>query len=54
MIVNLDSINNQEKFKILCILLGLITINVTFGHGDFVGLVLVLLSLPYQNKKWND
>lgn len=47
MIVNLDSINNQEKFKLLCIVASIITINIAFGHCDFIGLIIILLSLPY-------
>ncbi|CAD8120912.1 unnamed protein product [Paramecium sonneborni] len=52
-IVNLDHLNNQMKFKLMSILVVLITINITYSRCDYLGLMLVLLSIPYQNKKWN-
>lgn len=52
-IVNLDHINNQYKLKLMYMLVSLITINITFSKCDYLGLILVLLSIPYNNIKWN-
>ncbi|CAD8207841.1 unnamed protein product [Paramecium pentaurelia] len=53
-IIDMDQIKNQQNYKLMGILVLLITINIAFSRCDFLGLLLVLLSIPYQNKKWNN
>lgn len=35
------------------VLIGLITLNIAYSRCDFLGLILLLLTIPYQSKKWN-
>ncbi|CAK65583.1 unnamed protein product (macronuclear) [Paramecium tetraurelia] len=53
-IVSLEQMKSQPNFKLMGILVLLITINIAFSRCDFLGLMLVLLSIPYQNRKWNN
>ncbi|CAD8102000.1 unnamed protein product [Paramecium sonneborni] len=51
--LNFNQIANAERFKILLALIGLITFNIVYSRCDFLGLMLILLTIPYQLKKWN-
>ncbi|CAD8102792.1 unnamed protein product [Paramecium sonneborni] len=51
--LNFHQIANNQQFKLLLALIGLITLNIAFSRCDFFGLILVFLTIPYQLKKWN-
>ncbi|CAD8191430.1 unnamed protein product [Paramecium pentaurelia] len=51
--LNLEQFPNDDKYKMIYVLIGLITLNIAYSRCDFLGLILLLLTIPYQQKKWN-
>ncbi|CAD8170020.1 unnamed protein product [Paramecium octaurelia] len=51
--VDLQTFGNEERYKMIYPLIGLITLNIAYSRCDFLGLMLLLLTIPYQKKKWN-